>query len=170
MSSIPYELAVDSWADTDSIEILSSTDSRIASFPLAFIQRGGNNTWQYVLDVVNQLVDLVPDRPGVITDAGDVPVNLADAPLSGLYRYQQLGASPGHGLFATCILRRLLKPLHADSPHSQAPLLSRSSREVLSTLRAFGLPIPRVAFPHDPIPSDRVQTRCVLPRDSVPLS
>jgi hypothetical protein len=93
MPTVSYELAVDSWVDTKSIDILSLSDSRIATFPLAFVQRGGDNSWQYVLNVVQQLVDQIPDRPGIITDADGVPLNLADAPSSGLYRYMQPGAS-----------------------------------------------------------------------------
>ncbi|RSH83633.1 hypothetical protein EHS25_005537 [Saitozyma podzolica] len=93
MTTLLYELAVDSWADTDSIDILSSTNSRIASFPLAFVERGGDNTWRYVLDVVNQLVYPIPDQPGVITNTKGEPVNLADAPLKGSYRYEQLGST-----------------------------------------------------------------------------
>jgi hypothetical protein len=100
MTTLLYELAVDSWADTDSIDILSSTNSRIASFPLAFVERGGDNTWRYVLDVVNQLVYPIPDQPGVITNTKGEPVNLADAPLKGSYRYEQLGTSSAASVFS----------------------------------------------------------------------
>lgn len=89
MPTTSYELAVDTWTNTDSIEITSTYNSRIASFPLSFIQRGGDNTWHYVLRVVDQLVEKDSDQLGVIIDTRGVAVNLDDAPSSGLYHYEQ---------------------------------------------------------------------------------
>lgn len=89
MPTTSYELAVDTWTNTDSIEITSTSNSRIASFPLSFIQRGGDNTWHYVLRVVDQLVEKDSDQLGVIIDTRGVAVNLDDAPSSGLYHYEQ---------------------------------------------------------------------------------
>ncbi|KIR50679.1 hypothetical protein I315_06886 [Cryptococcus gattii Ru294] len=89
MSTTLYELAVDSWTDTESIEITSTSNSRIASFPLSFIQTGGDNTWRYVLKVVDQLVKKDSDQLGVIIDAHGMAVSLDDAPSSGLYHYEQ---------------------------------------------------------------------------------
>lgn len=89
MPTTSYELAVDTWTNTDSIEITSTSNSRIASFPLSFIQTGGDNTWRYVLKVVDQLVEKDSDQLGVIIDTHGVAVNLDDAPSSGLYYYEQ---------------------------------------------------------------------------------
>ncbi|KIR59183.1 hypothetical protein I314_05169 [Cryptococcus bacillisporus CA1873] len=89
MSTTFYELAVDSWTDTQSIEITSTSNSHIASFPLSFIQTGGDNTWRYVLKVVDQLVKKDSDQLGVIIDAHGMAVSLDDAPSSGLYHYEE---------------------------------------------------------------------------------
>lgn len=89
MPTTSYELAVDTWTDTDSIEITSASNLRIASFPLSFVQTGGDNTWRYVLKVVDQLVEKGSDQLGVIIDTHGVAVSLDDAPSSGLYHYEQ---------------------------------------------------------------------------------
>lgn len=89
MPATSYELAVDTWTDTDSIEITSTSNLRIASFPLSFVQTGGDNTWRYVLEVVGQLVEKDSDQLDVIMDEHGVAVSLDDAPSSGMYHYEQ---------------------------------------------------------------------------------
>ncbi|OWT37221.1 hypothetical protein C362_05351 [Cryptococcus neoformans Bt1] len=93
MPATSYELAVDTWTDTDSIEITSTSNLRIASFPLSFVQTGGDNTWRYVLEVVGQLVEKDSDQLDVIMDEHGVAVSLDDAPSSGMYHYEQTPSS-----------------------------------------------------------------------------
>jgi hypothetical protein len=86
MSTVQYPLAVDHWRETDIICIRSQIGTTIASFPLEFVRRGGDDTWQYVLCVVGQLVDHPPEQLGVIKSEDGTPVNLAEAPCVGSFR------------------------------------------------------------------------------------
>ncbi|RSH82996.1 hypothetical protein EHS25_005706 [Saitozyma podzolica] len=87
-----YSLAVQSWSDQPITIRCFRTDERIASFPLEFVRRGGNNTWQYVMDVVNQLVEQAAGgRPVIRTSSGE-EVSLTDAPTSGVFKYEQVGS------------------------------------------------------------------------------
>ena len=86
-------LAVHRWRRTEKIIIQTIHDTEIAVFPLSFIQGCSDNTWQYVLDVVNMLV--VPDfeRPGVIRAEDGVPVILSRPPSAGKFLFEQPGSS-----------------------------------------------------------------------------
>jgi hypothetical protein len=65
--------------------------STIALFPVPFVETGGDNTWQYVLDVVNQLVEPAPQHPGAIKNAAGEVLNPDAAPSSGTYLFEQQG-------------------------------------------------------------------------------
>jgi hypothetical protein len=98
-----YLLTVHSWK-TSSEPILircSRTEELIASFPLEFVQRSGDDSWQYVLDVVNQLVELSPGHPPTIRDSAGVPVQMAEHVSGGIYWYEQAGQSFKHLSFTT---------------------------------------------------------------------
>jgi len=77
-----YDKAVGSW-DSPQIEIISLDGKAIARIPHAFLTRGGQNTWEYILHVVNQLV---LETGGWIYLSG-APVDLRLAPSPGLYVY-----------------------------------------------------------------------------------
>jgi hypothetical protein len=95
MGEVHYELAIRRWRRGGNIEILSIHDTQIAVFPLEFVAKGEDNTWQFVLDVVQQLVEPLPDHPATIfTDDGE-PVNLVESPSAGIFRYKQLSALLG---------------------------------------------------------------------------
>jgi hypothetical protein len=51
MPALNYPLATRSWAqdERDSIELRFPSGKLIASFPLAFVRDGGDNTWEFVL-------------------------------------------------------------------------------------------------------------------------
>jgi hypothetical protein len=88
---VTYELAAVRWRRSDSIDILSILDTRIAVFPLDFVSSCGDCTWKYVLRVVEQLVVPIPGHRGVIvTEQGD-PVDPEMPPSAGVFRYKQLG-------------------------------------------------------------------------------
>jgi hypothetical protein len=98
-----YPLAVDLWEDTSSIIVRLTNGTRIATFPLEFVRRGGDNTWEYILNVVTQLVDVVSDLPKVLMDEEGQVVSLDDAPWAGTFRFEQVGQlmSPTFGLRRT---------------------------------------------------------------------
>lgn len=89
-----YQLAVHAWNTYhDAITIRSIDGSTIALFPVPFIRTGGNNTWRFVLEVVNQLIDPDPRHPGVLKDDAGGVLDLEAAPLSGVYLYARQGSS-----------------------------------------------------------------------------
>ena len=50
-----HEKAIGSW-NSPQIKIISLDGKAIARIPYAFLARGGDNTWSYILHVVQQLV------------------------------------------------------------------------------------------------------------------
>lgn len=89
-----YQLAVHAWnAYHDSVAIQSNTGVAIAFFPVPFIRNGGDNTWRYVLQVVNQLVESHAPHIGVIKNLEGEVLDSEAAPLSGTYVYEQTGQS-----------------------------------------------------------------------------
>jgi hypothetical protein len=89
-----YQLAVHAWGTYhDAITIQSISGSTIALFPVPFIRAGGNNTWRYVLEVVNQLIEPDPNHCGVLKVDAEEVLDLDAAPSSGVYVYVQQGSS-----------------------------------------------------------------------------
>jgi hypothetical protein len=83
-----YPLAQYSWDDPSVLYVFSRPPARqlIATFPISFIQKGGDNTWSYVLDVVNQLVQ--DQNQGIIKSENDVQVELDDEPVAGTFWFE----------------------------------------------------------------------------------
>jgi len=52
-----YPLAQHSWDDQDVITISSRGSQLIGTFPLEFVMRSGVSVWEYIYDVVRQLLD-----------------------------------------------------------------------------------------------------------------
>jgi hypothetical protein len=52
-----YPLAQHSWDDQDVITISSRDSQLIGTFPLEFLIRSGVSIWEYIYDVVRQLLD-----------------------------------------------------------------------------------------------------------------
>jgi hypothetical protein len=94
MSDATYERAIARWRRAGHVTIRSINDCEIAVFPLKFVATGGDNTWRYVLSVVEQLVEPVPEHPGMIFTNGPTPerVDLDGPPHEGVFLYKQLGA------------------------------------------------------------------------------
>ena len=91
--SVTYSLAVDHWRNTESIVIRSRSGKHIASFPLDFIQRGGDNTWRFVLYVIKQLVKQSTDAEGIIEGSKGIQVDQDDMPRGGNFSFVQSGQS-----------------------------------------------------------------------------
>jgi hypothetical protein len=87
MATTEYTLAVDHWRDTDTITIRSKQGQLIASFPVAFLQKGGDNTWGYILSVVEQLVEHPSGQTEFITDHNGEHIDVCRAPSKGDYIY-----------------------------------------------------------------------------------
>jgi hypothetical protein len=89
-----YPLAQHSWDDRDVITVSSLEDQLISTFPLDFIRRGGLNTWEYILDVVGQLVE--GNERGMITAQDGSSVEPTEVPQAGDYIYVPAGKFPDH--------------------------------------------------------------------------
>ena len=48
--------AIKSWKSTENVIVLSLNGQAIAKIPIEFIARGGDSSWGFVYDVVQQLV------------------------------------------------------------------------------------------------------------------
>ncbi len=93
---VTYELATARWRRTGTVQIISILDTDIADFPITFLASCGDNTWQYILHVVHQLVNPVSDHPGILCVAdedgeNEQPVTVEEPPSAGLFRYKQQG-------------------------------------------------------------------------------
>ena len=89
-----YVTAVLSWGipPTQSIDIRAAEGVKLASFPLEFVARGGNNTWQYILDTVGMLVEEGDSPlPSVILDSRGMEVRLDEVPVRGTFTFHQAG-------------------------------------------------------------------------------
>jgi hypothetical protein len=91
MTSIPtlvetkyYERAVLNW-NGPRISIISATEQAIAHIPLDFVAQGGNNTWDYILEVVKLLV---VENDGWIFAANNQPVDAEAMPIAGTFVYR----------------------------------------------------------------------------------
>ena len=62
-----------------------------AKVPVEFIRKGGLDSWDFVLDIVNMLVDPTPNCPGMIKTASGVAIDLTARPTEGHYIYVQTG-------------------------------------------------------------------------------
>ncbi len=92
-SSTTYTSASGRWRRSGFVIIVSVHDTSIASFPIRFLQSSGDNTWSYVLHVVNLLIEVDSRYPGDIVDDHGNPVDPQDAPAAGVFRYIEQGAS-----------------------------------------------------------------------------
>jgi hypothetical protein len=94
MADATYERAIACWRRAGHVAIRSINDYEIAVFPLKFVATGGDNSWRYVLSVVEQLVETVPEHPGMIFTNGATPeaVDLDGPPHEGVFLYKQLSA------------------------------------------------------------------------------
>lgn len=90
-NSTTYTTGSGVWRRGGVIKVLSILETNIASFPLDFVREGGDNTWRYILLVINLLVEGDPDHPGHIDNQDGTAVDLDQAPSSGIFRYVEQG-------------------------------------------------------------------------------
>jgi len=91
MTEYTYERAQKRWRRSETVEILSIRDTQIALFPLSFVALGGDNTWSYILDTIQQLVEVAAGGAGVIMDEQNRIVDGDQPVYGGVFRYSQLG-------------------------------------------------------------------------------
>lgn len=87
--TIYYPLALDLWDYSSSIVIRSTKGTRIATFPLDFISRGGDNSWSYVLYVIDRLIISESSRGGIIKDEYGRVLDPNDCPSAGVFFFSQ---------------------------------------------------------------------------------
>lgn len=89
-----YPLALDLWDAGSSVVIRSTNGTRIASFPLDFISRGGDNTWSYVLYVIDQLIISESGRGRIIKDEHGRVLDPNESPSAGEFVFSIEGKLP----------------------------------------------------------------------------
>ena len=93
-----YPLAQHSWDDLDVITISSRDSQLIGTFPLEFLTRSGVSIWEYICDVVRQLLD--NEEGGCIYKPDGSVMTNADVPELGDYCFvphSELSTSHHHG-------------------------------------------------------------------------
>ena len=89
-----YNLASHYWGgDRVSFHSSQSSGDIFATFPLPFLRDNGINTWVYVLNVANMLVNQNSEQSGVIQHPSGEEAHLEEAPSPGHYVYRLAGAS-----------------------------------------------------------------------------
>lgn len=84
-----YPLAQYSWDDADVITISSKDEQLIGTFPLEFLRRCGVNVWEYISEVVSQLVD--EEAAGRLYKPDGTIICTTDTPRPGDYCYLPTG-------------------------------------------------------------------------------
>ncbi len=79
------------WRRSGLITIVTTYDTEIGTFPMSFLESCGDNSWQYILFVVSQLVDIRSDGPGTLVSEQGQEVDMQSAPAEGVYRYLLTG-------------------------------------------------------------------------------
>ena len=90
-SQVTYTTASGRWRRSGNVKVLSIHDTQIATFPMAFLQSCGDNTWRYILFVISLLVNVASDHPGELLDPLGRPVSPREAPVAGTFRYVERG-------------------------------------------------------------------------------
>lgn len=116
-----YPLAQHSWDDDEVITISSKNDQLIGTFPVEFLRHSGLNHWEYIYDVIIQLVDGV--QGGVFYTTDGAPICNSDPLRAGDYHYVPQGE--------LCIDRM---PVRHDTADAKMDNLASFSPKVQSTL------------------------------------
>lgn len=97
-----YPLSTVSWGARRASEIIhiSTPDDRvIGRFPVQFVFEGGDNTWGFIIHVIQILIDYDAQFPSVILDANGSPVDNQSAPTQGRFVYEQPGQCLQENIF-----------------------------------------------------------------------
>ena len=112
-----YNLASHYWGgDVISLHAFSATGDIFATIPVNFLRGNGVNTWDYILDLANMLVEPDPNGPGTIETSSGSTVSFVAAPSPGDYVYKQHSAL-AHACINLILNRGMMWP---DSPISYA--------------------------------------------------
>ena len=89
-----YDGAITRWRRCSRVIVNTESGVRLAAFPVTFLEQCGDNTWSYVLHVLNLLVEPVDGCPGVVVDDAGAFVVGDQSPEAGNYKYKQLSKLP----------------------------------------------------------------------------
>ena len=81
------------WRRCGTVIIVSVLDTRIAIFPLSFLDTCGDNSWEYIYLVISLLIEVDPKHPGQLYDESGDLVDLHAFPTPGTFRYLESGQS-----------------------------------------------------------------------------
>lgn len=70
---------------------MTTSPNDISSFLLDFVRGGGDNTWQYILEMVEDDVDPEPGKSGIVRDSTSLPVNLETTASASDFWYEHGG-------------------------------------------------------------------------------
>jgi len=87
-----YTIAAGVWPRCLKLTIESFVGTRIARFPLDFLETSSDNTWSYVCYVISLLVVADPRHPGSVIDPQTgFPVDNDGVPRAGTFQYIEEG-------------------------------------------------------------------------------
>jgi len=87
-----YNLSSHYWAgNVISLHAATASGHVFATVPLNFVVGNGVNTWEYILDLAEMLVEPVTDCPGSIETVDGDAVHLAAEPCAGDYVFTHRG-------------------------------------------------------------------------------
>ena len=80
-----YELAVDSWSAAERVVVRSPANDTIALFPLQFVQSGGESSWNYILSVIEDLIESPGQSEFEVRDHNNNRIEEDSSPTPGSY-------------------------------------------------------------------------------------
>lgn len=96
MPNKTYPLAVNSWrAGRDAVVVFCRISHQlIGSFPLEFVRQSGVDSWQYVLDAIDIMVEPSPGHTSSLWTVAGVMLDLTQTVDCGEFFFEQLGDFP----------------------------------------------------------------------------
>ena len=95
MPNKTYPLTVNSWrAGRDAVVVFCRISHQlIGSFPLEFVRQSGVDSWQYVLDAIDIMVEPSPGHTSTLWTVAGVMLDLTQTVDCGEFFFEQLGDS-----------------------------------------------------------------------------
>ncbi len=93
MAPIQYPLSVNSWRAGRNSVVVSCQKSQqiIGSFPLEFVRQSGDDSWEYVLGVLEQLVEPLPAGPVTLMSEDGRDIDMGGRVYGGKFYYRRSG-------------------------------------------------------------------------------
>ena len=88
-----YTTAAGVWRRGGVVEVVSSFETPIASFPVDFLATSGDNTWAYVYFAIGLVIRVEEQYSGRIKDSDGLLVSPDRPPQAGIYTYVEEGNS-----------------------------------------------------------------------------